>query len=99
MKLRCKDGKILDIEISTQFCDLGEDKFFFSFFRDITQRKRYEAKLYLAHQELGTTFDAIQENMNVVDLKFNLIDINVTMIKTFGLSGRESVIGHKCFES
>ncbi len=98
MKLRCKDGRILDIEISTQFCELGEDKFFFSFFRDTTRRKRYEQELYLAHQELETTFDSMQENVTVVDLEFNLMSVNRTLIKNFGLPDRESVIGHKCFE-
>jgi len=44
-KHRRKDGKTIDIEVSTQFCDFGEDRFFFSFFRDITEKRKVEEKL------------------------------------------------------
>ncbi|MHC4124162.1 MAG: PAS domain S-box protein [Planctomycetota bacterium] len=40
-----KDGKTIDVEISTQFRDFGKDKFFFSFFRDITKQKKAEKAL------------------------------------------------------
>ena len=43
-KHRRKDGKIIDIEVSAQFCGLDENKFFFAFFRDITKLKRLEAE-------------------------------------------------------
>jgi len=38
-KHRRKDGKLIDIEVSSQYCDLDEETFFFSFFRDITDLK------------------------------------------------------------
>ncbi|TSA45602.1 PAS domain S-box protein, partial [bacterium] len=44
-KHRHRDGKIINIEVSSQVCDLDENKFFFSFFRDITQRKKSEEEL------------------------------------------------------
>jgi len=44
-KHRRKDGKILDIEVSTQYCDFDEEKFFFSFFRDITEHSMTEKAL------------------------------------------------------
>ena len=44
-KHRRKDGRIIDVEVSVQFCDFGSEKFFFSFFRDITKRERLEAEL------------------------------------------------------
>ena len=37
-----KDGKMIDIEVSTQYCNFGEEKFLFSFFRDITEKKQLE---------------------------------------------------------
>ena len=40
-----KDGTILDIEVSSQFCDHEKDKFFFSFFRDITEQKQLACQL------------------------------------------------------
>jgi PAS domain S-box-containing protein len=62
------------------------------------ERKHAEEALRSAHARLRATFDAIQENMNIVDLDFYLTDVNEVLIKTFGLSNRESVLGRKCFE-
>lgn len=64
----------------------------------LMERQRAEESLRSAHRKLQATFDSIQENVNVVDLEFNITDINETMMKVFGLSGRESVIGRKCFD-
>jgi PAS domain S-box-containing protein len=65
---------------------------------DITERKRAEEELRLAHRKLRVTFDAIQESMTVVDLDFNITDANDVLIKTFGLPAKESILGRKCFE-
>jgi PAS domain-containing protein len=62
------------------------------------ERKHAEEALHSAHARLRATFDAIQENMNIVDLDFYLTDVNEVLIKNFGLSNRESVLGRKCFE-
>jgi diguanylate cyclase (GGDEF)-like protein/PAS domain S-box-containing protein len=62
------------------------------------ERKRLDEALHSVQQKLQAIFNAIQEIMNVVDLDFNLIDVNDVLIKVFGLPGKESVIGYKCFE-
>lgn len=46
-KHRGNDGKILDIEVSKQSCVFGKEKFIFSFFRDITEKKRLASQLEL----------------------------------------------------
>jgi PAS domain S-box-containing protein len=66
--------------------------------QDITDRKRAEEALQSAHVKMRATFDSIREPMNVVDLDFNLMEVNDALIKTYGLPNKESVIGHKCFE-
>lgn len=41
---RRKDGRVVDLEVSTNFIQIGKEKLFFSFFRDITERKKaYQA--------------------------------------------------------
>lgn len=62
------------------------------------QIDKREKALRAAHRKIRATFDAIQDNMNVVDLDYNITDVNDTLIKVFGLSDRESVLGRKCFE-
>ena len=58
-----------------------------------------EETLDSTHRKLRAVFDAIQENMNVVDLDFNLTDVNDVLIKAFGLPDKESVLGRKCFDA
>ncbi|MCK5545205.1 MAG: PAS domain-containing protein [Desulfobulbaceae bacterium] len=60
--------------------------------------RRAEEELRAMHEMMRASFDAIQDGINVVDLDFNIIDINDVLLKAFGLSDRESVIGRKCFE-
>ncbi|OEU49668.1 MAG: hypothetical protein BA861_00035 [Desulfobacterales bacterium S3730MH5] len=66
--------------------------------RDISERKRMEKELRSAHQKMRATFDAIRDNINVVDLDFNLTDVNDALIKAFGLPVDQSVLGRKCFD-
>jgi len=44
-KHRRKDGKLLDVEVSSQVCDDGREKFIFCFHRDISNRKQTEEQL------------------------------------------------------
>lgn len=66
--------------------------------RDITERRKAGERLHATHRKLRATLDAIQDNMNVVDPDFNLVDVNDALLKAFGLPDRESVLGRKCFE-
>ncbi len=66
-KQRRKNGKIIDMEVSTQFCKLGQDKFFFSFWRDITEHKQLanELKQY-KEQILKTQRHAYIDSMGAI---------------------------------
>ena len=59
-KLRCKDGRILDVEVSTNFIDMGEG-FIFSFFRDITDKKRADQMLKEREEELEIKSRTLEE--------------------------------------
>jgi len=67
--------------------------------KDAAERDRVDKESRSEHQKLRAVFDAIQDTINVVDLDFNLTDLNEVLIKAFGLPGRESVLGRKCFEA
>jgi len=66
-KHRRKDGKIIDIEVSSQFCDFEQEKFFFSCFRDITKRKKAEQALRESEQKFKTIFDNATDGILVAD--------------------------------
>lgn len=60
-KLRCKDGQILDLEVSMNFVKMAKDKFFFSFFHDITKRKQADHILREREKELETKAKNLEE--------------------------------------
>jgi len=58
---RRKDGQIVDLEVSTNFVDTGKEKFFFSFFHDITGRKRAEQELLEREEQLEIKTSNLEE--------------------------------------
>ena len=65
--------------------------------KEAANRKETQEALSSTHRKLRAVFDAIQDNINVVDLDFNLTDVNESLMKAFGLSDKERVLNRKCF--
>jgi PAS domain S-box-containing protein len=51
---RRKDGAIVDLEVSANYVEMGGERLFFSFYHDITERKRAERELAEREAELET---------------------------------------------
>lgn len=62
VKHRHKDGYTMDLEFTTNFIQMGIEKFFFSFFRDITDKKQTEFMLKQREEELE------QKNLNLEEV-------------------------------
>jgi len=60
-KMRRRDGTIVDLDVSTNFIDLGGEKFFFSFFRDVTKRKQAVQELKKREKELEIKTGNLEE--------------------------------------
>ena len=58
---RSKDGQLLSLEVSTNFVNMGEERFFFAFFRDITERKRADKALREREKELEIKTSNLEE--------------------------------------
>ncbi len=52
---KCKDGRILNVEISSVYVAKGDREYSFCFVHDITERKRTEEELSAAHEQLVAT--------------------------------------------
>ncbi len=66
--------------------------------QEVAEHQRAEEALRSAHRKLSAILDAMKESLTVVDVDFNLTDINETVMNAFGLSDKKSVLGRKCFE-
>jgi len=82
-KLRRKDGKTIDIEVSTQYCDFEEDKFFFSFLRDITEYKKAQNELGASETRFRKLSDAAFEGI-VIHENRRVLDANRRFVEMFG---------------
>jgi len=73
---RRKDGRIVDVEISSHFAGDGDDKFFFTFVRDITEQKHAEKKISEAHDHIQNVIDSIADPFMVIDLNHRIVLAN-----------------------
>jgi PAS domain S-box-containing protein len=65
-KHKCKDGRILDMEISVKYHNIDEGQFTV-FVHDITKRKLAEAKLYAQKQLIENILSTMLEGVLVID--------------------------------
>ncbi len=68
-RYRHKDGRITDVEVSSQFCDFEQDKFFFSFVRDITEHKKYEKALRESEERYKILFQGTADGILLADIE------------------------------
>ena len=87
-KHRCKDGRIICVEVSTNFLGMEGGRFF-AFIRDITERKRSEEALAQSEQRFRRYFDLGLIGMAITSLEKGWVEFNDTLFKMFGYS-RES---------
>lgn len=67
-----KDGKILNVEISSVYVTKGEEEYAFCFVHDITESKRAQDELAAAHERLVATDQELRlnyENLSTVEKK------------------------------
>jgi PAS domain S-box-containing protein len=58
---RRKDGRIIDLEVSTNFVKTSEERFLVAFFHDITERKRAHQALSEREEELEIKTQSLEE--------------------------------------
>lgn len=91
---RCKDGHLIDIEVSINHLE-GETGKFFAFLRDISARKQLEADLRGSEELATKTFRAIPEGIVLTRVADGqILDVNESFCRLSGWS-REQAIGRK----
>jgi two-component system NtrC family sensor kinase len=91
-KHRCKDGSIINIEISVNYHNIGEGQLTV-FVRDITEQKNVEKALRESEEKFSKAFRTSPEIIAITAVKDGrYIDINDSFTLTTGYS-REEVLG------
>ncbi len=90
---RCKDGKIIDVEMSVNYLDVGGGQFF-AFARDITERKRAEEALQTERNKLQSVIDAIEYGLSIQDRDYKILYQSQPMVKAAG-----DHLGEKCYRA
>jgi len=73
---RCKDGVILDVEISSVYVTRGREEYSFCFVRDITERKRIEAALRESEARYRSLAEVSQDIIFLIDREDRVLYIN-----------------------
>lgn len=81
---RCKNGCIVDVEVSTNFVGLDGGRFF-SFLRDISARKRMDEEIRLK----ALLLDNVNDSVFLVDQQGNICYTNETACRTRGYTQQE----------
>ncbi|NTV13699.1 MAG: PAS domain S-box protein [Desulfobulbaceae bacterium] len=82
---RCKNGRIIDVEISTQYRATPEGGRCVAFIRDITARKDDEKKLKQSLSLLKATLESTEDGILVVGREGRIADCNERFIAMWGL--------------
>jgi PAS domain S-box-containing protein len=93
-QLKTKDGKILPVEISSNYFEFGDKGYMVSLLRDITERNRAEMALKDSESFLTDIFGSIQDGISVLDRDMNIIRVNPIMERWYGTG----IIGKKCYQ-
>lgn len=92
-KHRCKDGRIVDLEVSVNYSGVDGGRFF-AFLRDITERNQRENDLRQANILNQTILQTIPFGMDIVDEEGNILYLSPKLEKSIG----KEAIGRKCWE-
>jgi PAS domain S-box-containing protein len=95
-KHRCKDGRILDVEASVNYVNMGEG-FFFCFLRDITERKRAEDALAREKEKFRILVEESPLGVALIARDGRYKYINPKFIKIFGYTEEDIQTGMDWF--
>jgi len=81
-----KDGSEFPVEISISFWEVGDNTFFTTLMRDITERKQAEEALRESEERFRSVVETAREGIFNIDSKGNIIFCNKAAEEMFGYS-------------
>jgi len=98
-RIRNRENNLLWIQERSQIvCDkIGKVQYVSGIFFDITSRKQTEEALQEGERFLSSVFASILDGISVIDLNFNIVQVNSTMEKWY--KHALPLVGEKCYEA
>jgi PAS domain S-box-containing protein len=93
-----KNGTEFPCEMSLAMWKSGEDTYFTSIIRDLTERKKTDAELLKAKDEWENTFNAVPDLIAILDNDYRVIRANKAMEDSLGVKKGDAV-GVHCYEA
>ena len=75
-RLRHSSGDIVELDVTAKYVAVGEERFVYIFFRDITARNQAEAELFRAREQALVTLEAIGDGVLTTDIDGNIQYMN-----------------------
>ena len=95
---KLKDGRTIDVEITSQTLEYGGHKAALLVAQDITERKRYEEALAASEMRYHRLFEAAKDGILILDAETGVVvDVNPFLIQLLGYS-HEQLIGKTVWE-
>ena len=85
---KCKDGRIIDVEISANYLDVGEGQFF-AFARDITKQKKAEEELANEVIQRRILMEQSRDGIVILDQNGKAYEANRQFAEILGYSSEE----------
>jgi PAS domain S-box-containing protein len=86
---RCRDGSLIDVEISATLMSVGDERVVMVNVRDVTDRRRAEAALQASERRYRTLFEESRDAVYLNRLDGTFVDGNQSMLDLFGYTKEE----------
>jgi len=86
-----KDGTEFPCEMSLSAWESGENTYFTSIIRDLTERQKVEDALIQAKEEWENTFEAVPDLIAILDTNYHVVRLNKAMADRLGVDPEEAV--------
>jgi diguanylate cyclase (GGDEF)-like protein/PAS domain S-box-containing protein len=73
------DNVVVDLDVAAKYVEIGEQRFIFTFYRDITARKKAEAELFGEKERALVTLDSIGDGVVTTDVDGRIQFMNPVM--------------------
>jgi PAS domain S-box-containing protein len=93
-----KDGLSMEVDLSTKRIDLGDESFYQTIFRDLTEQRKLEKKIRQSKRNLEAIFDGIRDQLSIQAPDYRILRVNRAVVEKYQTTF-EKLINQKCYEA